>query len=235
MAQSGPADQMINSQAGTKYWQEADASDNGMLGGVLGVAGFASVSRIDLQGSRTFLARLGIGAKRGRNLVATALDAGAGIGRITEGLLLHVAEQVDIIEPVSKFTDPLKDKAGVRHIFNVGLQAWHPPEGVTYDLIWTQWCLGHVTDDQMVEYLELCKSVLTPNSGVIVVKENQSTTGADMFDATDSSLVREDGTFLQLFERAGLKLIKSDMQRGFPETPTKRLFPVKMYALKPAS
>uniref|UniRef100_A0A8H7NEG1 Alpha N-terminal protein methyltransferase 1 n=1 Tax=Bionectria ochroleuca TaxID=29856 RepID=A0A8H7NEG1_BIOOC len=127
MAQSGPADQMINSQAGTKYWQEADASDNGMLGGVLGVAGFASVSRIDLQGSRTFLARLGIGAKRGRNLVATALDAGAGIGRITEGLLLHVAEQVDIIEPVSKFTDPLKDKAGVRHIFNVGLQAWHPP------------------------------------------------------------------------------------------------------------
>lgn len=78
MAQSGPADQMINSQAGVKYWQEADASDNGMLGGVLGVAGFASVSRIDLQGSRTFLARLGIGAKRGRNLVATALDAGAG-------------------------------------------------------------------------------------------------------------------------------------------------------------
>jgi hypothetical protein len=58
--------------AGITYWESIAANEDGMLGG------FASVSRIDLQGSRTFLARLGIGTKLDRQRVSCAMDAGAG-------------------------------------------------------------------------------------------------------------------------------------------------------------
>lgn len=39
---------------------------------------------------------------------------------------------------------------------------------------------------------------------------------------------RVDEKFRLIFEQAGLKLVKSDLQRGFP----KDLFPVRMYALR---
>lgn len=105
-------------------------------------------------------------------------------------MLLQIAQYVDVIEPVSKFTEGLKGKSGVRTIFNVGLEDWEPVEGVQYDLIWTQWCLGHLTDDQLVQYLKLCKSVLKPDDGLIVIKENISINDTDNFDETDSSVTR---------------------------------------------
>jgi protein N-terminal methyltransferase len=71
-------DRSIDPQAGRQYWQSVTADDNGMLGGIPSCKGFSSISKIDLQGSRTFLARLGIGAKSGRQPVVNALDGGAG-------------------------------------------------------------------------------------------------------------------------------------------------------------
>jgi protein N-terminal methyltransferase len=58
-----------------------------------------------------------------------------------------------------------------------------------YDLIWNQWCLGHLTDAQLVEYLARCSSILK-EGGFIVVKENLSTGEADVFDEVDSSVTR---------------------------------------------
>lgn len=95
-----------------------------------------------------------------------------------------------MVEPIARFTEPLKGTKGVRNIFNVGLEDWQPIEGTKYDLIWTQWCLGHLTDEQVVKYLEVCKSHLTAGTGWIIVKENLSTGLDDMFDATDSSITR---------------------------------------------
>ncbi|KAG5980039.1 hypothetical protein E4U55_004455 [Claviceps digitariae] len=231
--ESSSVSDAIDTQAGINYWNNVSADEDGMLGGVPSWEGFESISRIDLQGSRTFLARLGIGTKRDRQRVASAVDAGAGIGRITKGLLLDVSDQVDVIEPVSKFTDGLQGHARIGTIFNVGLQDWQPHPGTKYDIIWTQWCLGHLKDDQVVKYLQTCKLALRPETGVIVVKENLSTSGCDLFDETDSSVTREDSKFRDLFERAGLKLVRTDEQRGLPEVPPVRLFPVRMYALKP--
>lgn len=67
------------------YWQSIDADVNGMLGG------YPSVSRVDLQGSKNFLAKLGIGGRRASlrgkegegsdnvvGKVARAVDCGAG-------------------------------------------------------------------------------------------------------------------------------------------------------------
>lgn len=78
----------------------------------------------------------------------------------------------------------------VRTIFNVGLEQWEPIEGVKYDLIWTQWCLGYLTDEQVKQYLEVCKAVLEPDDGIIVVKENLSSSGVDLFHDTDNSITR---------------------------------------------
>lgn len=45
-----------------------------------------------------------------------------------------------------------------------------------------------------------------------------------MFDEDDSSLTRSDLAWKVAFKQAGLKLIREEVQSGFPE----ELFPVKM-------
>ncbi|KAM0218183.1 hypothetical protein ACHAQD_007120 [Fusarium lateritium] len=208
-----PPDSLIEPEKGKEYWESIDSDVNGMLGGIPTL--MPSISRIDLQGSRTFLARLGVGAKTGRQRIPRVLEGGAGIGRITEGLLLKVADQVDVVEPVVKFTDVLRGKPGVGEIHNVGLEKWQPTEGA------------------VVEFLERCKTVLEKEHGVVVLKENLSTWGQDDFDELDSSVTREDEKFQQLFKKAGMRLVKSDIQRGFPEVKDLQLLPMKMYALRP--
>lgn len=95
-----------------------------------------------------------------------------------------------MIEPVAKFTSVLQDKVRVRQVFNVGLQEWAPAEGQQYDLVWTQWCVGYLNDEQLVAYLQRCRDVLSPDGGVIVVKENIKNGGGDLFDELDSSVTR---------------------------------------------
>jgi hypothetical protein len=64
--------------AAKEYWEGVNADINGMLGGIPSMIGFSHVSKVDLQGSRSFLAKLGIGKKNGRRTVAHALEGGAG-------------------------------------------------------------------------------------------------------------------------------------------------------------
>ncbi|KAJ4150424.1 hypothetical protein LMH87_011176 [Akanthomyces muscarius] len=225
-------DSLISKEDGLRYWQNATADVDGMLGGVPSL--FSPISRVDLQGSRTFLARLGIGTSQGRQKVTNCVEGGAGIGRVTQGLLANVAANIDIVEPVGKFTAQLRGKPGVRRIFNVGLEEWAPAaDAPAYDLVWTQWCLGHLTDAQLVQYLRRCKEALVPETGVIVIKENLSTSGEDVFDPVDSCVTRQEETWKRLFEEAGLRIVRHEPQRGLPETGAHRLLPVMMYALKP--
>ncbi|KAK4122229.1 hypothetical protein N657DRAFT_621458 [Parathielavia appendiculata] len=224
----GPVDSLISKAHGRNYWEGVDATVNGMLGGI------PHVTRVDLRGSRNFLAKLGIGSKPGQRVVGNALEGGAGIGRVTEGLLLDgIAEEVDIIEPIAKFTASLEGKPGVRSILNMGLEDWQPEDGVRYDLIWIQWCVGHLTDAQLVSFLERCRTALNPDGGWIVVKENNSTGSEDEFDDVDSSVTRADHSLRRIFEEAGLRLMQAQIQRGFHASGVS-LLPVRMYALKPA-
>ena len=107
-----------------------------------------------------------------------------------------------------------------------------------------------MTDAQLVVYLQRCKeglvrpsnsegqggegaetSAQVKSSSWIVVKENLSTDfrNRDIYDEEDSSVTRSDEKFRQLFKEAGLKIVATELQRGFP----KELFPVRIYALKP--
>ncbi|KKY26673.1 hypothetical protein UCDDS831_g01333 [Diplodia seriata] len=236
MADTSPTapDQAIDHAASISYWNSVDSTVNGMLGG------FPQVSRIDLQGSSNFYTKLCrvTGRKPGVPL-AHAVDCGAGIGRITLGFLLKIAESVDVVEPVQKFTDQLKETDGCKDLIaagrigsiaNVGLENWTLDVPYRYDLIWNQWCVGHLTDVQLVEYFKRCQEHLV-DGGCIVVKENMSTAlnGEDLFDDEDSSVTRTDDKFRKLFELAGLEIFLTEIQRGFP----KDLFPVRMYALRP--
>lgn len=80
----------------------------------------------------------------------------------------------------------------------MGLEDWQPSEGVQYDLIWIQWCSMFLTNKELVQFLERCKSTLNAD-GVIVFKENVSTAEQDMFDDEDSSITRCVFRFVGLF------------------------------------
>lgn len=224
MASAPPADSHINTATALAYWSSTEPTVNGVLGG------FPQVSRIDLQGSSNFFAKLRRASKSHpptAGKLTRAADCGAGIGRITTGFLSKVAEVVDVIEPVKEFTDVLKaGEAGVGEILNVGLEAWEPAH--TYDLVWNQWCVGQLTDMQLVAYLKRVTTVLS-SGGWIVVKENLSNTGEDVYDETDSSVTRTDEKFKELFKDAALKVVASELQRGMP----KGLYEVRSYALQP--
>lgn len=226
---STPApDSFISRENGRKYWEGVNADVDGMLGGI------PAVSKVDLQGSRNFLAKLGIGRKKGLRVVDSALEGGAGIGRITRGLLLGVAKEVDVVEPISKFTAALRGKDGVRNIYTMGLEDWtdRPAHEPQYDLIWTQWCLAYLTDRQLVLYLERCKAALK-SDGLIIIKENLSSSGEDWFDDVDSSITRQDDKFRSLFTEAGLQLVETELQKGLSQAVGAKLLPVRMYALRP--
>jgi protein N-terminal methyltransferase len=78
-------DSLISHNDAKAYWSTVDADVNGMLGG------FPYVSRVDLQGSKNFLAKLGVGGGERRSSlrgqvgkgevrvkVKRAVDCGAG-------------------------------------------------------------------------------------------------------------------------------------------------------------
>jgi len=231
-------DASISHQDAIRYWNSVTPTVNGMLGG------YPQISRIDLQGSANFISKLrrkstlpsGV-PKSKPPLLARAVDCGAGIGRITAGFLVNVAELVDIVEPVVKFTDeistgqsflPWREQGKIGQIYNLGLEDWTPTQ--QYSLIWNQWCVGQLTDAQLQAYLQRCATMLE-NGGWIVVKENLSTTisDEDTFDDVDSSVTRSDPNFRAIFEAANLKIVATEIQKGFP----KDLYPVRIYALQP--
>lgn len=96
---------------------------------------------------------------------------------------------MDVIEPTKKFTDELSRQKITRNIFTVGMEAWEPLKDVQYDLIWIQWCSSHLDDEQLVEFFKRCQSALK-SDGYIIVKENLSNIGEDVFDELDSSVTR---------------------------------------------
>ncbi|KAF8412770.1 hypothetical protein HHK36_000740 [Tetracentron sinense] len=106
------------------------------------------------------------------------------------------------------------------------------PEERRYDVIWVQWCIGHLADDDFVSFFKRAKAGLKPD-GFFVLKENIAKSAKRcmptgfVLDKEDRSITRSDLYFKELFKLCGLYLYKSKDQKGFPE----ELFAVKMYAL----
>ncbi|KAF5855616.1 o-methyltransferase [Aspergillus alliaceus] len=228
---NAPADAQIDQSIAVKYWSDKPATVNGMLGG------YAQVSRTDLQGSKKFLskARRLVPGCPATGRLKRGVDCGAGIGRVINDFLGQVCEVVDAVEPVEKFSRALSERQLTKNcvlgkVLTMGIEDWVP--GVKeYDLIWAQWSVVYLTDAQLVEYLVRCRGALT-DTGVMVIKENVSEEPeGDIYDDSESSVTRTDEKLRKLFKQAGMHLILSEEQTGFPKQL--RLLPVWSYALRP--
>ena len=138
------------------YWSTVPATVDGVLGG------YGQVSPMDLTESAAFLDALashGCSTSPG-NPASCAVDCGAGVGRVTAGLLMQRFGRVDVVEPVQHFLQQARADLGARghrgELHQVGLEAFDAPAN-TYDCIWVQWCIGHLVDDDMVAFLQVLK------------------------------------------------------------------------------
>lgn len=204
-----------------KHWEQVDPTIDGMLGG------FGKISHLDIDGSSKFLKNL---LKSNSTQTCRALDCGAGIGRISKHLLSRHFQAVDLVEQDRHFLDKarvyLKDNAKVENMFCVGLQNF-TPKPKTYDIIWCQWVLGHLKDQDLIDFFGRCVAGLKPG-GFIVVKENVTSSGEVESDDEDSSVTRPPDLLRQIFVHANLELCKEMKQNKFP----KELYDVHMFALR---
>ncbi|GJW85278.1 alpha N-terminal protein methyltransferase 1 [Tanacetum coccineum] len=106
------------------------------------------------------------------------------------------------------------------------LQEFTPDAG-RYDVIWIQWCIGQLADDDFVSFFKRAKAGLKPG-GLFVLKENLAKSGSGFkLDNEDKTIARSDEYFNELFSQCGLHVHYMKDQEGFPDG----LLPVKMYAL----
>ncbi|XP_065051047.1 N-terminal Xaa-Pro-Lys N-methyltransferase 1-like [Rhopilema esculentum] len=205
-----------------EYWKEVSADLDGMLGG------YEKISPIELDASRKFLAELKkksiwtSGCER-------ALDCGAGIGRVAKHLLIPVFNKVDLLEQNANFLTAANNYLSgnsekVGNLIPEGIQDFKPKEKM-YDIIWFQWVVGHLTDDDFVTSLQRFKDSLK-NGGLICIKDNVAG-GEAVFDNNDSSVTRTHEQFVKIFRAAGLTIRLKETQRNLP----RELYKVNMYAL----
>ncbi|KAL8101279.1 hypothetical protein AgCh_033236 [Apium graveolens] len=218
-------------RTGVGYWEGVEASVDGVLGG------YGHVNEADIKDSEAFLNTLLADCfpDAGRNQHLVALDCGAGVGRVTKNLLIRYFNEVDLLEPVSHFLDAARENLApeslmvseahkAANFYCVPLQEF-TPDAKRYDVIWVQWCIGHLADDDFISFFSRAKVGLKPG-GVFVLKENIARSGF-VLDKEDKSITRSDLYFKELFNRCGLHIYKLKDQKGFPN----ELFAVKMYAL----
>ncbi|XP_063624050.1 N-terminal Xaa-Pro-Lys N-methyltransferase 1-like [Cydia splendana] len=206
-----------------KYWANVPATIDGVLGG------YAHISDIDIKGSKAFLND--ILALKNAPGTKLALDCGAGIGRITQNLLITLFDKVDLVEQEARFLSAAKKRIGENNerlgsLYHAGLQNFTPQK--KYDVIWCQWVLSHLDDFDLIAFLKRCKRALNTN-GVIIVKENITSGEEIEYDDEDSSVARPYKLMQLIFQEAQLDVIKEDLQYGFPDS----IYKVYSFALVP--
>jgi hypothetical protein len=157
-----------------------------------------------------------------------AVDVGAGLGRVTRGILLKRYDEIQLIEGNPAYCKLCKLKIGkkkaTRCVFTQCYLQDITPEilgGRPVDLIWIQWTLQYLTDLDVVKCLKTLALGMRPFVGVIIVKENRpyGTAREDRFQMDTPGgpherydITRSDAHHRLLFQMAGLNVIS--MERG---------------------
>ena len=205
------------------YEDNCEATLDGVLGG------FAQLTDVDLAGSKDFLSRLG--ARQWSE--GAACECGAGIGRVTKGLLLDLGvTRCDLVESSARLLyaapDYIGDEGAAKcRFYCQGLQDW-VPQANSYSIVWIQWVLCYLNDEDVVRFLRLCGQSLLPGVGVIVLKENSSNEEDYVVDVDDASICRSIPYWSKLIRQAGLQIVYECIQVGFPDS----IFPVYQVALE---
>jgi protein N-terminal methyltransferase len=140
---------------------------------------------------------------------------------------------VDLVEPIPAFLQKAEScldhssessqRGRLGELVQLGLQHFHPIPG-RYHVIWAQWVMSHLTDNDLVLFIQRSLSALSTKNGLLILKENLSRSDDYVVDEQDSSVTRSEATLRKLFDRAGATIVAEMNQTGFP----RNLFPVKM-------
>ena len=220
-----------------KYWKNKKANIDDMLGGMT-----KQIHKIDIETSieivqsywPVLIDRNNKQDKNEKDLEDRyyALDCGAGIGRVTQFVLGPLFDCVDLVEINRDFCKVCKQTIGKKKYFgNIIAKSLHTfiPQTNHYHCIWCQWTLEHLSDDDLITFLKHCKNALNKSSkySYCVFKENVCTNNLFYVDNNGSSIIRHQTVFIDIFEKAGLNIVKILDQKGFP----KHLWPQKIFVL----
>ena len=220
------------------YWETENnvkATIDGMLGG------FAVLSERDIAASTLFLkevidCRSLLKARIEEGVSSRSCECGAGIGRLTKGLLSPFGfRNCDLVE-----TSPRLIHAAPEYIGKIaakctficqGLQDFCP-DSESYDVIWVQWVISYLTDWDLVNFLSRMGKALK-EGGVIILKENTCNNLAFDSDKDDCDITRSYQYLRAIIQESGLKFVINDgddmmrWQDDFPDD----IWPVPMIAL----
>ena len=128
----------------------------------------------------------------------SAVDFGAGIGRVSKTVLMPKFKEVDLVEPSQVQIDQARLDLPQAHSFHTcGMQDFVYER--KYDCVWIQWCALYLTDHDLLKFLVYTRDNLQTSeekgkdgfkkSGLIFVKENVNM-GRFVLDRDDNSITR---------------------------------------------
>lgn len=197
-----------------KYWKEQTAD----LKGIMDMSRVANAA--DLRATGEFLElhrgrRFGLPRRACR--LGSCIDLGAGIGRVTGGVLLkRLAGPVDVLEPAAALRKVAYKKFGKhRRIGRFHASSIQAPKfgKSSFDVFFCQTVLMYLSDKDLVAALGKVASAMEKTS-ILVLKENVGTESWGKvggrakfeFDEEDGSTTRSAKHFLQLFDKVRPKV-----------------------------
>ena len=156
---------------------------------------------------------------------ARAIDAGAGVGRVTKHILLKRYDSVQLVEADSGWSKRSKTYLGRKRAARCTFTCSRIEEldqdsddTTSIDLVWLQWTLQYLTDADAVETLQNLAARLILKTGIFLVKENRPYGAArqDRFQMDTPGvsgrydITRSDDHHRLLFQRAGLTVNQTE-------------------------
>lgn len=211
------------------HWEKSESTIKTMVG-------VEEINLPDIKCSVELLAGLTGTKKLSQN---RALDCGAGIGRVTENVLSKYFKEIDLYEQNPKFVEKINQlKEKISQIADVRCSSTQDYTFTKkYDLIWIQWCLENLEDEDLSPFLQKCYNNLE-DKGLIIVKENyyngennedRDNPNSD-YAESDLSKQRKDVFYINLFMNNKFKIIHHFSNPNWPNTA----MPVIVYVLSKA-
>ena len=238
------------------YWEWAAPTNDGVMSNI------GPLHDADIADSYRFLTTVGeppVWPSATFRAGGRALDIGAGIGRVSDALLLNLCGQVDLVDGSAKMLEQARaslggepqsaDRGRTDDFFCSELQSF-VPRASYYDLIWIQCTTMYLTDEDLQRLLQDCQRALVPG-GVILLKDNvidavpeayasSLVDGRYLIDEEDASVSRTRAHLLDLVSETGLTVLASttadleseELSEVLSVNGYNELHPVAMLALR---
>ena len=147
--------------------------------------------------------------------IKSVLEVGSGIGRISTNLLYKYFENIDLLERKKEFLIKAKENCEILHkkIGRTIFKEFYISSiedftfQKTYDMIFIQWVLEYLTDEDLDKFLLQSYKNLN-HQGVILIKENVS--NPREYITEEGSHIRERSFFEERFKMLNLQEIYSE-------------------------